>query len=86
MNEQKSPDSEQMNAIERAVHSRGTVLVILFGVLGVLGLPVLWISRGFDRREKIFWSVMVTIYTLVLVAIAVGCVWYAWQQWEALMG
>lgn len=84
MNQRDSHDSKQMTAIERAVNSRGMVLALLFGVLGVLGLPILWISRAFDRREKIFWSVIVTIYTLILVAIAVASLWYAWQQLQTL--
>ena len=39
------------------------VLAILFLVTGVLGLPLLWMSRGFSPLMKVVWSVIVTIYT-----------------------
>lgn len=78
--------SADESAIERVVNSRWTVLILLFGVLGVLGVPLLWVSRGFSRKEKIFWSIAVTIYTLALIAIAAGCIWFAWAQWQELMG
>lgn len=77
--------SEPPSGIERFVNSRWTILLLLFGVLGVLGLPLLWVSRGFSGKEKLIWSIVVTIYTLVLLAIAVGCCWFAWQQWQDLM-
>jgi len=52
------------------LHSRGLILGLLFGVLAVLGLPLLWYSSAFTRSEKMFWSLMVSIYTLVLLLLA----------------
>jgi hypothetical protein len=43
---------------------------------GFLGLPLLWISQAFTVGEKVLWSVLNTIYTLILIGIAIGvCYW-----------
>lgn len=43
------------------------VLILLFLVLGPLGLPYLWRSEGFSRRSKIILTVLVLAYTALLV-------------------
>jgi len=42
------------------------ILGLLFFVTAILGLPLLWISRGFSRVWKIVLSVVVTLYTALL--------------------
>ncbi len=42
------------------------ILCLLFFVTAILGLPLLWISRGFSRAGKIALSVIVTLYTALL--------------------
>ncbi len=69
----------------RLIDHRWVVLVLLFGVTGVLGLPVLWLSRGFSRSEKWFWSFVVTVYTCLLIAVAVYSCWLAWQGFSELI-
>ncbi|MGN6543608.1 MAG: hypothetical protein ACTHK7_01050 [Aureliella sp.] len=54
------------------LQSRPLILGLLFGVMAVLGLPLLWYSPVFSRKEKFWWSVAVIFYTLVLVLIAVA--------------
>ena len=39
------------------------VLGMLFFVTLFLGLPVLWVSRGFSPLSKIMWTVLVLIWT-----------------------
>src|SRR5690348_6406609 len=43
------------------------VLVLLFLVLGPLGIPYLWKSKGFSQRSKIILTVLVLAYTALLV-------------------
>lgn len=43
------------------------VLVLLFGVLGPLGLPYLWGSPRFGRALKVLLTVAVLAYTALLV-------------------
>lgn len=58
------------------VQNRGAVLAMLFGVTGALGLPLLWMNKRFTDGQRLFLAFVVTIYTIVLIAI-VGwiCLW-----------
>lgn len=64
------------------LHSKLLVLGILFGVTGVLGLPLLWMSRAFSTQEKMVWSVINTIYTTTLVVGTWMIVRWAWRAVE----
>ena len=69
---------ESISLIDRLALSKVVILALQFGVMGCLGLPLVWWSSAFTRREKWFWSIIVTLYTLALVAGALWCVWWAW--------
>jgi hypothetical protein len=58
------------------MQNRGAVLAVLFLATGALGLPLLWMNKKFSDRERMFWAIVVTIYTVILIA-AVGwvCLW-----------
>lgn len=56
------------------------VLAILFLVTGCLGVPLLWISKSFSNRERIFWSVVVTLYTAILIGIVVWILAWSLRQ------
>ena len=78
VNHPTSADSEPSGSGENSVlHNRALIFGLLFGVTGVLGLPLLWYSPVFNRREKWLWTVVNVIYTAALVLIAVGAVWFA---------
>lgn len=61
------------------LHSRGLILGLLFGVVAVLGLPLLWYSPSFSQKEKWFWSIAIVFYTLLLVLITIFAVMMAYQ-------
>jgi hypothetical protein len=42
------------------------VLGMLFCVTAALGLPILWKSRGFSPLAKVLLSLLVTVYTVIL--------------------
>jgi hypothetical protein len=67
------------NALRAAIDNPWAVLILLFAVTGFLGLPVLWISRGFSRTSKIAWSIVVILYTCALIALCVAIVYWAWR-------
>lgn len=46
--------------------NRWAVLACLFFVTGALGLPLLWLGRAFSTWMKILLSLVVTIYTALL--------------------
>jgi len=54
------------------IHHRHTMLLVLLGALGVLGIPLLWRSRAFTTAGKWLWSLVATIETAVLLG---GCWW-----------
>ncbi|MDZ4849809.1 MAG: hypothetical protein SGI77_10970 [Pirellulaceae bacterium] len=78
-----SQDSDYSQSIEKPWHqiarSPALVLGILFLVTGSLGLPLLWYSPAFSKSSKCFWSIVVTIYTLLLIAITIAIVWWAYS-------
>jgi hypothetical protein len=61
------------------------ILAILFLVAGVLGVPLLWISRAFSPLMKIVWSVVVTVYTAAALygtwLVLVWC-WTSIEKWQ----
>jgi thiamine biosynthesis lipoprotein len=62
------------------------VLGMLFLATGVLGLPFLWRSRGFSPMAKVVVGVAVTIYTALLVGLAVLAVMWAWRNAQPALG
>lgn len=64
--------------------SRPLVFSILFGVTGALGLPLLWFSPVFTRKEKWLWSTINVMYTLGLVLIAIASLRVIFDAMEQL--
>ncbi len=62
------------------LENRLAMFGMLFGVTGFLGIPFLWMSHRFSRREKMVWSVIVTIYTLLLIAGMLAICWWSYTQ------
>lgn len=56
------------------------VLVLLFLVLGPVGLPLLWRSPSFTRGWKIVLTVAMVVYTALLAESVVVAVRLAMQQ------
>ncbi len=55
-----------ISGIQRVIDQPGLMLLILFGAAMILGVPWLWQSRGFSRRGKLVYTVLVTVYTIVV--------------------
>ncbi len=69
-------DDPKRTVFQELVSSRRNVFIILFGVTGVLGLPLLIMSPAFSRWSKVFWGIVVTIYTALLIWGTVAiCLW-----------
>ena len=66
--------------IVQLLNSRILIFVMLFGVTGFLGLPILWMSPSFSRLEKYFWSVVNIIYTTALIVLCVVICWWAYAR------
>lgn len=63
----------------RLLHSRGAVLSFLFLVAGVVGLPLLWVNPNFSRGERILWSVIILLYSMTILILAGGMMWWIYQ-------
>lgn len=68
------------NAWNELTHSRFGTLLILFCVTGFLGLPLLWLSPVFSKREKWIWAIINVLYTLTLILITGRIVMWAWGR------
>ncbi len=55
-------------------HGRLTVLLMLFFVLGPLGLPLLWKSPHFSKLWKQILTALTLIYTLLMLRVVVSAV------------
>jgi hypothetical protein len=60
----------------RALDNRALMLFMLFCVWGALGIPILWMSRGFSTLSKIVLSIVLVAYTGAMIWIL--C-WFAWS-------
>jgi len=49
----------------------GSVVILLFFVLGPFGLPLLYKSPGFTKKWKIVLTILMIIYTAYLITLAV---------------
>ena len=71
-----SSDQHQSTMFADMIQSKVAVLSTLCLMTGALGLPLLWMNRQFTDRERLFWAVVVTIYTTILIGIVVWiCLW-----------
>ncbi|QDS91055.1 hypothetical protein EC9_52750 [Rosistilla ulvae] len=75
-----APQPEAKHWIEDLADNRAIVIGTLFLVTGVLGLPLLWISRQFTPLQKWLLSIVVTIYTLVLIVIVALVLMWSWNR------
>ena len=67
-------------SLDPLLESKAAILGVLFTVTGVLGLPLLWYSPRFSPRERWIWAVVVTLYTLLLIALVVWVLQWSYRQ------
>ena len=65
---------------EQLVSNRKVILAMLFFVTGALGLPLLWLSPAFTATEKVIWSLVTLVYTLMLIGLCVAICYWAYSQ------
>jgi hypothetical protein len=65
---------------EQLVSNRKVILLMLFFVTGALGLPLLWLSPAFNATEKVAWSLLNLLYTLMLIGLCVAICYWAYSQ------
>jgi hypothetical protein len=75
-----APPVSTKRALMGYMDKRWAVLLLLFGCTAALGLPVLWKSRGFSKPEKIVWSVLVSLYTILVFWIFFKVMWWSYTN------
>lgn len=48
------------------LENRWVMIFVLFGVTAALGIPFLWKSKSFSKTEKIVWTLIVSVYTILI--------------------
>jgi hypothetical protein len=56
------------------------LLGTLFFITAALGLPLLWMSKAFSVRAKVFWSLAVVAWTALILALFGLVMWWCYQQ------
>ncbi len=60
------PRTSAPPAWRQAIDNPWALLLVLFFVTAALGLPLLWMSHGFTKAGKIFWSIALIIWTTLV--------------------
>jgi hypothetical protein len=80
------PNSAQKESLaRRALDNPWLMLLMLFGVTLFLGLPFLWISRGFSTTGKVVVTILVLLWTAIVLACFAAIVWWCWQRIAAAL-
>ena len=77
--EDASVATHDRDAQDRLLNSRGAVLSFLFLIAGVVGLPLLWVNPNFSKRERVFWTVIMLLYSFILLVLFGGMLWWIYQ-------
>ena len=78
---QSAADLSSQDQVNRPslLQSRGAVLSFVFLVAGVVGLPLLWMNPNFSRAERVLWTVLVVLYSITILILAGGILWWIYQ-------
>lgn len=74
------------NKLVQLMNNRGAMFLMLFCVTGFLGIPFLCKSSAFTTAEKIIWSIVVTIYTCILLWITGAIVLWSYNSIRESLG
>lgn len=80
------PAENKKKSWQRVLNSRGAMLAMLFCVTGALGVPFLWKSQTFSAAEKVIWSIIVTIYTGLLLWGTAAIVMWSYRTISSALG
>ena len=92
MSQRSEPVSESSTSPEvdpqwrKYVDNPGLVLLSCFFVFAIFGLPLIFMCRKFSPAMKIFWSIVVTLYTAFLLACFAGIMYWCWLQITSAFG
>jgi len=65
--------------------SRGTILLMLFVLMGALAVPMLWQSPHFSRRAKVVLAVLAVLQTVVALALVAWAAGWCVGQFSGVL-
>lgn len=72
--------SNQISTSDSLLDNRWFVLGVIFLAMMFLGLPLLWRSQSFSIVEKAIWTVVVLVYSAVVIWLFVVVMKWSFQQ------
>jgi hypothetical protein len=85
--EQPPADAPAVPPIWRkALDNPWLMLLMLFFVTAALGIPFLWISRGFSRTSKIVLTVLVSAWTVLIFWLFWLVIVWSWTRVSHALG
>ncbi|GAB5403384.1 MAG: hypothetical protein Aurels2KO_16150 [Aureliella sp.] len=72
--------SDKQGRLDWLLNNKPALLGTLFFVTAALGLPFLWKSKSFSTTEKTIWSVIVSIYTIIILWIFCAIMWWSYSR------
>ncbi|HBE68301.1 MAG TPA: hypothetical protein DDW52_09160 [Planctomycetaceae bacterium] len=70
----------EKSRLAKILDSKAAVLGLLFLAMAALGLPLLWKSPAFGRTEKAIWSLLVLLYTALILWAFCAVMWWSYSQ------
>lgn len=79
------PDSEGSTPtvtgkLDWLLNNKLALLAMLFFATAALGIPLLWKSPKFSTKERVVWSILVSLYTLVIFVIFGAIMWWSYSR------
>lgn len=84
MSETPAPSTSNVSpAWRRALDNPWLMLVMLFFVTAAFGIPFLWLSRGFSTTAKVALTIVVLLYTVLILWAFTAFMIYWWTNFIA---
>ncbi len=74
------PAQAKKGRLDWLLDNKPALLGMLFFVTAALGLPLLWKSKKFTTAEKTTWSIIVSIYTIIILWIFCAIMWWSYAR------
>ena len=84
--DQPTPAAEISPAWRRALDNPWLMLVMLFFVTAALGLPFLWMSRGFSTLSKIVLTIVILAWTALILWLFWLVILWSWTRVSDALG
>lgn len=75
---EKSPSKP--SKLQQLIDNPWAVLAAIFLAMMFLGIPLLWMSRGFSLSGKIFWTIATLVYSAVLIWLFCLVMWFCYRS------